>query len=134
MAFRIPYPLQLHIEESQIYKPTENREEIEETKSDSKQKKSDLEFEDLNLKNSYFQSEQHQGTVELQTDTGKEKCHQDLDENHCYDLSGIVVHYGTGMAYGHYWSVTRSPGGSTGNQKWVEHDDSKQRVVEDKDI
>ena len=57
MAFRIPYPLQLHIEESQIYKPTENREEIEETKSDSMQKKPELEFEDLNLKNSYFQSE-----------------------------------------------------------------------------
>ena len=51
--------------------------------------------------------------------------------NHSYDLKGIVVHYGTGMNYGHYWSLSRSPGP---NQKWVEYDDQKITVVEDKDI
>jgi hypothetical protein len=42
-----------------------------------------------------------------------------------YDLNGIVVHYGSGMNYGHYWSLARSNGGegSTGNAKWVEFDD-----------
>lgn len=53
--------------------------------------------------------------------------------NHCYDLNGIVVHHGTGMHYGHYWSLSRSKGGpgNTGNPKWIEFDDTKTRVVED---
>ena len=35
------------------------------------------------------------------------------------------------MNYGHYWSLSRSPGP---NQKWIEYDDQKITVVEDKDI
>jgi hypothetical protein len=35
------------------------------------------------------------------------------------------------MHYGHYWSLARSPGP---NPKWIEYDDTKIRVVEDKEI
>ena len=49
-----------------------------------------------------------------------------------------MVHYGSGMHYGHYWSLARSKGNSSldGSQtyKWVEFDDSKIRIVEDKEI
>lgn len=40
--------------------------------------------------------------------------------SHSYDLKGIVVHYGTGMHFGHYWSLSRSLGP---NPKWIEYDD-----------
>lgn len=53
------------------------------------------------------------------------------EENHSYDLKGIVVHYGTGMHYGHYWSLARTSGL---NKKWIEYDDFKVSVVEDKEI
>lgn len=42
-----------------------------------------------------------------------------------------MVHYGSGMHYGHYWSLARSP---EPNSKWIEFDDQKIRVVEDRDI
>ena len=58
-------------------------------------------------------------------------CHNDLLDNHSYDLRGIVVHYGSGMHYGHYWSLARTPGL---NPKWIEYDDTKIRVIEDKEI
>jgi hypothetical protein len=35
------------------------------------------------------------------------------------------------MHYGHYWSLVRSTGP---NPKWIEFDDSKVNIVEDKDI
>ena len=49
-----------------------------------------------------------------------------LGQNFCYDLTGIVVHYGSGMHYGHYWSLAKSNGpiGSQNrNSKWIEFDD-----------
>lgn len=52
--------------------------------------------------------------------------------NHSYDLRGIVVHYGTGMTFGHYWALARSNGNH--NQKWIEYDDTKIRVVDDKEV
>lgn len=57
--------------------------------------------------------------------------------NHCYDLTGIVVHYGSGMHYGHYWSLAKSNGpigSQSRNSKWIEFDDQKTRIVEDEDI
>lgn len=51
---------------------------------------------------------------------------------HCYDLNGIVVHHGQGMSYGHYWSLARSS--CDGYPKWIEFDDNKTQVVEDKEI
>ena len=59
------------------------------------------------------------------------ECHKDLHDNHSYDLKGIVVHYGSGMHYGHYWSLARTPGP---NPKWIEYDDTKIRVVEDREV
>ena len=60
-----------------------------------------------------------------------------INKNHSYELAGIVVHYGSGMHYGHYWSLARSKGNSTlkgsQNYKWIEFDDSKIRVVDDKE-
>lgn len=53
------------------------------------------------------------------------------EENHSYDLQGIVVHYGSGIAYGHYWSLARVPGP---NPKWLEFDDTKLKIVEDKEV
>ena len=41
-------------------------------------------------------------------------------DNHAYDLKGIVVHYGSGMHHGHYWSLSRTYGP---NPKWIEYDD-----------
>ena len=46
-------------------------------------------------------------------------------------MNGIVVHYGSGMHYGHYWSLARTPGP---NHKWIEYDDTKIKVVEDKEV
>jgi hypothetical protein len=46
----------------------------------------------------------HQGHVS----DSKKTCHPNKQENHSYDLSGIVVHYGTGMNYGHYWALART--------------------------
>lgn len=49
----------------------------------------------------------------------------------------MVIHYGSGMHYGHYWSLSKSNGpiGSTSqNKKWIEFDDSKTRVIEDLDV
>ena len=51
--------------------------------------------------------------------------------NPSYDLSGIVVHYGSGIHYGHYWSLSR---GTDPSNKWVEYDDTKIHLVEDRDI
>ena len=76
--------------------------------------------------NSLLQSESHQGLFRKNEDS---KCSS--EENHSYDLKGIVVHYGTGMHYGHYWSLARTSGL---NQKWIEFDDFKVSVVEDKEI
>ena len=53
------------------------------------------------------------------------------ENNPSYDLSGIVVHYGSGMHYGHYWSLSKSPGP---NSKWIEYDDTKLRTVEDREV
>ena len=53
------------------------------------------------------------------------------EDNHSFDLKGIVVHYGSGMHYGHYWSLARSPGP---NSKWIEYDDNKLRVVDDREV
>ena len=41
------------------------------------------------------------------------------------------MHYGSGMHYGHYWALARSP---VPDQKWIEYDDTKIRVVEDREI
>ena len=57
--------------------------------------------------------------------------HNMLGENHAYDLKGIVVHYGSGMNYGHYWSLSRTYGP---NPKWIEYDDQKIRVVDDREV
>jgi uncharacterized UBP type Zn finger protein len=46
-------------------------------------------------------------------------------------LKGIVVHYGTGMHFGHYWSLAKSKGP---NPKWIEYDDTKLKVIDDRDI
>ena len=35
---------------------------------------------------------------------------QEVQYNHCYDLSGIVIHHGSGMHYGHYWCLSKSNG------------------------
>lgn len=43
-----------------------------------------------------------------------------VSDNHAYDLKGIVVHYGSGMNYGHYWSLAKTYGP---NPKWIEYDD-----------
>lgn len=51
--------------------------------------------------------------------------------NHSYDLKGIVVHYGSGLHYGHYWSLSRMPGP---NSKWIEFEDTKIRVVDDREV
>jgi uncharacterized UBP type Zn finger protein len=75
------------------------------------------------VNNQLLQSESHQGTIKT--------AHKCDEENHSYDLKGIVVHYGTGMHYGHYWSLARTSGL---NQKWIEFDDFKVSVVEDKEI
>ena len=95
-------------------------------------------FEDIDINNSYLMSESHFGTLKLQ-----EIMKMDEDEktnslsikfeslagmssNYCYDLTGIVVHYGSGMHYGHYWSLAKSNGpiGSQNrNSKWIEFDD-----------
>ncbi len=48
-----------------------------------------------------------------------------------YNLRGIVVHYGSGLNYGHYWSLARSQGSRS---KWIEFDDTKIRVVDDREI
>jgi len=45
---------------------------------------------------------------------------QEASLSHSYDLKGIIVHYGTGMHFGHYWSLSRSIGP---NPKWIEYDD-----------
>lgn len=59
-----------------------------------------------------------------------------MSQNNSYDLNGIVVHYGSGMHYGHYWSLAKSSGvkGSLSTPKWIEFDDMKTKVVEDKEI
>ena len=48
--------------------------------------------------------------------------------NSIYNLKGIVVHMGQGLAYGHYWALAKCLG------KWIEFDDTKVKVVEDKHI
>lgn len=55
----------------------------------------------------------------------------ELRPNHSYDLNGIVVHYGSGLHYGHYWSLSKT---QAPNSKWLEFDDTKIRVVEDREI
>lgn len=37
------------------------------------------------------------------------------------------------MHYGHYWSLARSTDKSN-NPKWIEFDDTRTRVVDDKDV
>ena len=60
-----------------------------------------------------FKAKAAQGT------TAASQSSSDAD-NHAYDLKGIVVHYGSGMHYGHYWSLSRTYGP---NPKWIEYDD-----------
>ena len=46
------------------------------------------------------------------------------------------MHHGSGMHFGHYWSLSRSYGGpaNSGNPKWIEFDDTKTRVVDDSEV
>lgn len=45
-----------------------------------------------------------------------------------YFLKGIIVHAGSGMLHGHYYSLVKSQG------KWMKFDDTKVEIVEDKQI
>ena len=45
-----------------------------------------------------------------------------------YYLKGIIVHAGSGMLHGHYYSLAKSQG------KWIKFDDTKVEIVEDKAI
>ena len=45
-----------------------------------------------------------------------------------YYLKGIVVHAGSGMLHGHYYSLVKSQG------KWMKFDDTKVDILEDKAI
>lgn len=45
-----------------------------------------------------------------------------------YDLTGIVVHVGSGLSFGHYYAFARSRG------KWINFNDTSVKVVEDNEI
>ena len=45
-----------------------------------------------------------------------------------YHLKGIVVHAGSGMQHGHYYSLVKSQG------KWMRFDDTRVEIVDDKTI
>jgi uncharacterized UBP type Zn finger protein len=82
--------------------------------------------------NQLLHSENHSGYPHILKLDTKQACHVGSEkENHSYDLKGIVVHYGSGMQFGHYWSLAKSDGN---NPKWIEFDDTKIRVVEDREI
>ena len=51
-----------------------------------------------------------------------------LEEARTYQIKGIVVHVGSGMAFGHYYAVVKSQG------KWIKFNDTMVNVVEDNDI
>lgn len=59
--------------------------------------------------------------------------HTSFAHSHSYDLNGMVIHQGQGMHYGHYWSLARSTDKSN-NPKWIEFDDARTKVVDDKDV
>ena len=104
---------------------------------DPKKEDIDLRFVDLDLKNNpALQSEAHMGDRRLwsaeQEDPLSYHLPPALQMNNCYDLRGIVIHYGTGMTFGHYWALARSNGAH--NQKWVEYDDGKARVIDDREV
>ena len=116
LTYRIPYPQILHIEDSQIYH-AEDKTEIEEEKEEAQ---ADTVGEDLTVDNKSLISESHMGSKRLQelskkanVGTNLEKSYKETAaKNNSYDLGGIVVHYGSGMRYGHYWSLARSAGKS----------------------
>lgn len=45
-----------------------------------------------------------------------------------YNLIGIVVHMGSGLHFGHYYSLAKSKG------KWICFNDQSVKVVEDNEI
>ena len=71
----------------------------------------------------------HQGDPHLWKEDDKVK---QTKLNTCFDLRGIVIHYGTGMTFGHYWALAKSSGKH--NPKWIEYDDTKIRVIDDNDV
>lgn len=148
LNYRIPFPSLLHIEENQIYhKPEKSRDPQDDNDKFSSLQGGDPpgqnrvdKFVDLHFDfNEFLQSPTHMGSQELVTLSGY--CHPSgapgsgsgsgLADNHAYDLKGIVVHYGSGMNYGHYWSLSRTSGP---NPKWIEYDDQKIRVVDDREV
>ena len=130
----------LHIEDNQIYHKPEKIKNVQDDNEkmggqDNRDQPNRFDrFPDLNFEyNEHLQSPQHMGPKELILLSGN--CHPSqnqqekltqgnqtaqLGDNHAYDLKGIVVHYGSGMNYGHYWSLSRTYGP---NPKWIEYDD-----------
>lgn len=51
-----------------------------------------------------------------------------LEGARVYNIKGIVVHVGSGMAFGHYYALVKSQG------KWIKFNDTSVSVVEDNDI
>ena len=103
-----------------------------------------MRYADLDLPNNKsIQSDPHQGNplVRDYQPAAHEHCAVDAMmhtesktslANHSYDLRGLVIHYGTGMTFGHYWALAKTQGKH--NPKWVEYDDTKIRVVDDHEV
>lgn len=53
---------------------------------------------------------------------------ESLEGPKVYNLTGIVVHVGSGLSFGHYYSFARSKG------KWIKFNDTSVQVVEDNEI
>jgi ubiquitin carboxyl-terminal hydrolase 12/46 len=53
---------------------------------------------------------------------------ESLEGPKMYNLTGIVVHVGSGLSFGHYYAFARSKG------KWIKFNDTSVQVVEDNEI